>query len=137
MKIESSIQCVLKSSLANDKQFYTDDSGITYYFYSLYNDIENCDECSDGHTCDKCQTDYAFKRGDSVECVLKSSLTYNKQFYTNDSGITYYSCSLYNDVAKCIECECSNGNTCEKCLENYNLKNDNKLCVRQADIMFV
>ena len=56
----------------------------------------------------------------------------DKQFYTNDSGITYYSCNLYNDIDNCYEC--SNGNTCDVCLEIYTLYNNKKLCVRQTDI---
>ena len=54
--------------------------------------------------CNKCQTNYALKRENNYECVLKTSIENDKHFYTNDSGITYYSCSLYNTISNCNEC---------------------------------
>ena len=132
-KIEdNSIECVLKTSMINNKQFYTDDSGINYYLCSRYNSIDYCEECSNSNTCNKCENGYVLKRTNIYECVEEGSLLSDKQFYTNDSGITYYSCNLYNDIDNCYEC--SNGNTCDICLEGYTLYNNKKLCVRQTDI---
>ena len=87
--------------MINNKQFYTDDSGINYYSCNLYNDIANCEECTSKNSCDKCKSDYVVKRGNSVECVLKTSMINNKQFYTDDFVINYYFCSLYNDIDNC------------------------------------
>ena len=133
LKRENNYECVLKTSIENDKHFYTNDSGITYYSCSLYNTILNCDECSSRNTCDKCQTNYAFKRGSNIECSLITSLINDKHFYTNDSGISYYSCNLNNAISNCNEC--SNGNTCDKCIEGYVLKrNNNYECVSKTSI---
>ena len=74
IKRESNTECLPKTSLTNDKHFYTNDTGITYYSCSLYNTILNCDECSSGNTCNKCQTNYALKRENNYECVLKTSI---------------------------------------------------------------
>ena len=133
LKRENNYECVLKTSIENDKHFYTNDSGITYYSCSLYNTILNCDECSSRNTCDKCQTNYAFKRGSNIECSLITSLINDKHFYTNDSGISYYSCNLNNAISNCNEC--SNGNTCDKCIEGYVLKrNNNYECISKTSI---
>ena len=128
----SSIECVLKTSMINNKQFYTDDSGINYYLCSRYNSIDHCEECSNDNTCNKCENGYVLKRTNIYECIEEGSLSSDKQFYTNDSGITYYSCNLYNDIDNCYEC--SNDNTCDVCLADYTLYNNKKLCVRQIDI---
>ena len=118
--------------MTNNKQFYTDDSGINYYLCSRYNDIDYCEECSNSNTCNKCENGYVLKRTNIYKCVEEGSLLSDKQFYTNDSGITYYSCNLYNDIDNCYEC--SNDNTCDVCLADYTLYNNKKLCVRQIDI---
>ena len=132
IKHGNNYECVLKTSLENDKHFYTDDSGITYHSCNLYHAISNCDECSSGNTCDKCIEGYVLKRDNNYECISKTSIENDKHFYSDDSGITYYSCSLYNDVTNCDEC--SNKNTCDKCLEGYKLLNNNTLCAKQEDI---
>ena len=94
--------------------------------------MSNCDECSSGNTCDKCIEGYVLQGDNNYACVLKTSIENNKKFYPDDSGNTYYSCNLFNNVSNCDEC--SNGNTCEKCLETYNLLNNNTLCAKQKDI---
>ena len=132
LRYDNTIECVLKTSMTNNKQFYTDDSGINYYLCSRYNSIDYCEECSNSNTCNKCENGYVLKRTNIYECVEEGSLLSDKQFYTNDSGITYYSCNLYNDIDNCYEC--SNFNTCDVCLEGYTLYNNKKLCVRQTDI---
>ena len=132
-KIEdNSIECVLKTSMTNNKQFYTNDSEISYYSCSIYNDITNCNECTSRNTCTKCKTDYAFKiESSNIECVEERILINNKHFYTTDSGISYYSCNSYNDITNCDEC--SNGNTCNKCIEGYSLKYDKSIeCVLKS-----
>ena len=125
VKRDNNYACVLKTSIENNKKFYPDDSGNTYYSCSLFNTVSKCDECSSGNTCDKCQTNYAVKRDNNYACVLKTSIENNKKFYTDDSGITYYSCSLFNTVSNCDEC--SSGNTCDKCLEGYVFKRENNI----------
>ena len=117
--------------MEQDKHFYSNDSGINYYSCTLHNDIPNCDECSNGNTCDKCKTDYALKHSDTVQCELKSSLEEDKHFYTNDSGINYYSCLLNNDIPNCDEC--TNGNTCDKCETGYEFNNIKTLCIKKSD----
>ena len=55
-------------------------------------------------------------------------------FYSNDSGINYYSCNnpLYNEVSNCIKC--SNKNSCLQCDENYILVNDKASCIMQSSV---
>ena len=118
--------------MINDKHFYTDDGGINYYSCNINNDIAHCDECSSRNTCNKFENGYVLQRSNIYECIEEGLLTNDNHFFTKDSGITYYSCSLFNSVANCAEC--SNGNTCDKCLDDYGLYNDNKLCLRETDI---
>ena len=124
-KHNNTLQCELKTSLEKDKQFYTKNNGNNYYSCLLYNEIKNCDECSNSFTCNKCQDNYVFKHNNTLQCELKTSLKKDKQYYTKDNGINYYSCLLYNKIEHCDEC--SNGTSCVKCQYNYVFKHNNSL----------
>ena len=79
-----------------------------------------------------CKSGYTYKHENDIECSEKVSLEQDKTFFTNDSGINYYSCSLYNDVNNCLEC--SQKDICDKCQEDYNLLEGKTLCVKQSEI---
>ena len=81
--------------------------------------------------CEECKTNYVFKHDNILECSLKSELETNKEFYTNDSGINYYSCSnsLYNDVLYCKEC---NEKSKSKCQNGDDLVNHDTKCIFQV-----
>ena len=100
----------------------------------------NCELCiidnKQNLICKQCSSGYALKNIDinNIVCDLLENLEDNKMYYTNDSGINYYSCinSLYNSVSKCLECE--NGNSCFKCQTGYELVNNNKACIDLNDV---
>ena len=114
-------------------KFYLKGEGTKKYYRKCENAMTYCNECSSADHCTKCKTNYAIKRESNTECLPKTSLTNDKHFYTNDTGITYYSCSLYNTILNCDEC--SSGNTCNKCQTNYALKRENNYeCVLKTSI---
>ena len=98
------------------------------------NIIENCDKYiiddnSNNLKCKQCITDYALNHTDKIRCSKKSFLENGikkNEYFTNDSGINYYSCSSYNQINHCLKC--SNGSTCLRCEKNYILYN-NKKCI--------
>ena len=97
--------------------------------------LANCERCkiiNSDVSCIECFSGYVVKYDNNIECSDPSSLSGNNNFFTNDSGITYYSCSLYNDVSNCLEC--TQKNICDKCQNNYDLYNDNTLCALKSDI---
>ena len=113
-----------------DKYYYDPE----YEAYKLCSfKMTNCENClfEDYFSCSNCQTNYTIKRENYVECVEKLALINNKQFYTNDSGINYYSCKYYNDINNCDECSNSNSDKWEK---NYEFYNNNTICAKLADI---
>ena len=115
-----------------DEKYYYDTNLETFKLCS--NKISNCELCStyDDIICKKCLTNFAVKHDNNIICEEISTLNINKNYYTNDSQINYYSCHLYHDALNCDEC--SNKEICDKCQEGYNPYNDNKLCARQSDI---
>ena len=124
----------------SSKKIYWDES-LEQYKYCTYKDPK-CSKCqssldsNEKFVCEKCEELYALKHDNNneIQCSLKTDLDSNSEYYTNDSGINYYSCSnsLFNDVSNCKEC--SNKNSCNRCQESYKLVNDNKDCMLQSDI---
>ena len=115
------------------EKYYFDNDSQKYRFCS--NKLSDCDKCkflNDILICTLCLSDYVLKHDENIQCDEKLNLEENPNYYTNDSGINYYSCSLYNDVTNCEEC--TNKETCTKCQINYNLYNNNKACIKQSDI---
>ena len=92
--------------------------------------MQNFEIQSDGTI--SCKSGYSFKHDTDIECSEQVSLSQNKQYFTNDSGLNYYYCSLYNDVNNCLEC--SEKDTCDKCQTDYNLFEGKTLCVSENEI---
>ena len=121
-------------NILTEKYYYDSELGI----YTLCsNKMSNCEFCSTNKgrfICKKCFENYAFKRENenNIECVEKTALDGLNTFYTNDTGNNYYSCYFYNKVKNCEEC--SNRESCEKCMEPNTFFYDNKLCALQADV---
>ena len=150
LKCTSNINCISCinnfATIGNDYSQCQDLSTKKYYLDSdtnLYqpcsNKITNCDTCSinnNNFICETCEINYAVKHNEdnSIECSLKTELDNNNDYYSDDLGNNYYSCSnpLYNTVLNCKECE--NKNTCSQCKVGYNLVNNNKACYLQSDI---
>ena len=119
------------------QKYYYDSSSGKYKLCS--NGLDNCETCiidNNNFICKQCKSDFVIKHENDIECAQKSTLINNNQFYTNDSQINYYSCKLYNDIEKCLEC--TNKETCTKCQNTYTLVSlesiDNKACILQEDI---
>ena len=119
------------------KKYYKDTDNL--YHQCSYKKV-NCETCRvDGNNnfiCEKCEATYAFKHNsdNSIQCGLKSELESNNEYYTNDSGLNFYSCSnsLFNDILNCKEC--SSKDSCSKCKDYYKLVNNNTKCYLQSDI---
>ena len=85
-----------------------------------------CSQCKLDRGCFKCKNDYDLlgqNEEDTTEKIT-CSLISRQQYYTKqiNSLTIYYSCS--NKMQHCVEC--SNGNTCTKCEDNYEVDNNNK-----------
>ena len=139
--------CKANYIIVEDDHTKCEDFTTQKYYYDSTNGkyrlcttgLNNCEKCVNNNNnfiCNQCKTDYVFKHENNIECAQKSSLISNNQFYTNDSGENYYSCKLYNDIEKCLEC--TSKETCTKCQDTYTLVNldniNNKVCILQEDI---
>ena len=117
-------------------KFYLDTETGKYEYCS--HKITNCERClidnDNNFNCQECKSNYVFKHNNNIECVLKTSLEENNLYYTNDSGINYYSCNnpLYNEVSNCIKC--SNKYSCLQCQEDYILVNNKTSCITQSSL---
>ena len=117
-------------------KFYLDTETGKYEYCS--HKITNCERClidnDNNFNCQECKSNYVFKHNNNLECVLKTSLEENYLYYTNDSGINYYSCNnpLYNEVSNCIKC--SNKYSCLQCQEDYILVNNKTSCITQSSL---
>ena len=124
-----------EKDISSDK-FYLDTETGKYEYCS--HKITNCERClidnDNNFNCQECKSNYVFKHNNNIECVLKTSLEENNLYYTNDSGINYYSCNnpLYNEVSNCIKC--SNKYSCLQCHEDYILVNNNTRCITQSSL---
>ena len=118
-------------NLLEEKYYY---NSILAKFRLCSGEMANCELCSTygDFICKKCFINYSFKHENNIQCSDKTSLEGNNYFFTNDSGINYYSCSLYNDVTNCDKC--SNKETCDECKNPYMKYNENKLCALQTEV---
>ena len=121
--------------LSGGKYYY--DNNLQKYKLCSFK-YPNCEKClveNNNIICKECSSRFAFKHDNSVECTEESilkTLQNNKMFFSNDSGINYYSCSLYNLVDNCSKC--TNKDTCEECINGFDLYNENKLCAKKTDV---
>ena len=125
----------------SDNNYYYDFEKMQYKECSYK--FPNCEKCiidkKNNFICQKCFSDYALKNDDNnnIICDLLSNLKNNKMYYTNDSGIEYFSCSnsLFNDISKCKEC--ADKNSCSKCQDEYilaNDKNNKNVCIDLIEV---
>ena len=122
-------QCL---SLIEEKYYYDTDLET---FKLCSNKMPNCEFCSTygDFVCKKCFSSYALKHdNDNIQCIDKTTLSTDKHFFTNDSEINYYSCQFHHVVKNCYEC--SNSETCDQCMTDYDSHNNDTLCARQSDI---
>ena len=118
------------------KKYYYDDE-LNQYKECSYR-FPYCDKCiidnENNFICEQCITDYAFKHDNSVECSEKLNLETNLNYFTNNSGIDYYSCNnpLYHDVVNCLQC--TEKSKCTNCQPGLNLVNNGQRCISQNDV---
>ena len=125
----------------NDHTKCEDISGEKYYYdteletYKLCsNKMTNCEKCTanEDFICKNCFNTYSFKHDNNIECEVKTSLQNDPKFFTNDTGINYYSCAKFSEVENCDEC--SSEEICHKCKSGFDLYNNGTLCAQQNDI---
>ena len=125
----------------NDHTKCEDISGEKYYYdteletYKLCsNKMTNCEKCSanEDFICKNCFNTYSFKHDNNIECEVKTSLQNDPKFFTNDTGINYYSCAKFSEVENCDECPSEE--ICHKCKSGFDLYNNGTLCVQKSDI---
>ena len=125
----------------NDHTKCEDISGEKYYYdteletYKLCsNKMTNCEKClvNEDFICKNCFNTYSFKHDNNIECEVKTSLQNDPKFFTNDTGINYYSCAKFSEVENCDEC--SSEEICHKCKSGFDLYNNGTLCVQKSDI---
>ena len=142
------IKCINNYGIIeNDHSQCRDISSNEYYFDSTTQTykpcsakINNCKKCSQLNElvdCIECDSnEYSLVHGDTVECILKTTILNDNSnnYFTDDDGINYYSCSdsFYHSVENCLKC--NNKETCLSCQNGYLLLNSNNLCLSNSDL---
>ena len=115
--------CLTKEEVDNNKNYiYVDDNSVE----KCSEFMENCDECSNQNSCDKCIDNFYFINNNKTKCVNKDEITNINGYYLDRNKKSYLSCQLYNQVNHCLEC--SSENNCSKCKSGYVLMR-NSICV--------
>ena len=122
----------------SSNEYYFDSTIQTYKLCSAK--INNCKKCSQQNEivdCIECDSnEYSLVHGDTVECILKTTILNDNSnnYFTDDDGINYYSCSdsFYHSVENCLKC--NNKETCLSCKNGYLLLNSNNLCLSNSDL---
>ena len=130
-------KCELKSLYENNDNYITLDNGINYYECGKI--IENCSKCKlnsekkEGK-CITCNKNFALLDNNYSKCYnLEEELSIlinNKEIFTNDNGINYFSCNKY--INNCNKCE--NEYNCLLCSPEYAfLEEDNAICYLKSN----
>ena len=130
--------------IENDHSKCEDLSSEDYYYDTTLGQykqcsfkLANCEKCANNNNdilvCKKCFTNFALKHENINECKESSFFVNNNIFFTNDTGINYYLCSLYSSVSNCLEC--SQKDKCTKCIdEQYLFSNNGLMCAQKSQI---
>ena len=123
---EDNSKCYNKNDIDN-KKYFIDDDGISLMLCN--SSIANCDECFNKTICDKCSDNYTIINNDKTKCINELNMK-KEQYYTEDNGITYYSCDT--SIPNCEKCK--NKTYCIKCKEEYFLiENDRTKCIKEEE----
>ena len=104
----------------NSKNYYPCDSTDSSDSNNIIQGIEFCNECKlNGYNlnCISCIYGYAFKDGDTTQCLSKDTLSQDITLFKYDEN-NYRSCSV---IDNCYSC--SSRHVCTGCVQNYYLKN--------------
>ena len=123
-------QCELKSLYEDNKEYITLDKGINYYKCDIF--INNCFKCKlnsekNNSNCFNCKDNFTLLDDNLLKCYNINDeligLIENKEIFTNDHGINYYTCS--KRINNCEKCE--NENNCLLCSPDYALYEDDNI----------
>ena len=114
-------KCILKDEIDINKEYYYIDE-LKLKCKKCSDAIDNCLQCTNGNTCDKCMKKYYFVDETFDACYQKSEIRNIKEYFLNEDKTAYLSCSVYNLIENCKEC--SNRNFCNKCMDNYFLEDE-------------
>ena len=84
--------------------------------------IENCQEYNEDGTCKTCDENYAFIGKDRYKCINKQSLY---SYYSIDNGISYYKCDdekEENQIKYCSKCHYNELLICDECFDYFKLE---------------
>ena len=112
-----------------DKYYIEIEEGRIIY-HLCRNSIPNCNKCKNKEECENCEENYSFIGNSHKQCFNKSSLE-KDEYYSEDNGISYYSCDTVID-----NCEkCKNKTYCIKCKDNYFfIGKDRNKCYKEEEI---
>ena len=108
-----------KSSIANDRLYFTDDNGKNYYSCKIYNDVSNCNLCEEKKTCSECKTNHVLVN-QSTACVLQQDIDNHLLFHDMILDI-YIPCK--DLISECNSC--SDRTNCTECLDGSVLEQNN------------
>ena len=109
----------------NKEYYFTVDEGISYY--PCDTNINNCEKCDNkNNSCTKCKSGFYLLENNHTFCFSGIDLT---NYYTNDSGISYYLCN--KTISNCERCSMNNHLQlkCDLCKKQYYfLENRRDIC---------
>ena len=118
--------CSPATSLQNDRSLFRNNNGIYYSCSnSLYHSVENCLNCQNKDTCEKCKT--GFFLFNAYKLCLSNTQILQKIYFQNSTDNYFYLCS--KAIRGCEKCE--DGETCLECNILYDLDENNK-CIPHA-----
>ena len=114
-----------------DEKLICDECKENKYLYlsKCIQKIENCEDYDENEECTKCKNGFGFIEYNTSECT---NIQYLEGYYTKDKGINYIKCDGEgsNHIKNCLICEYDEQLICNKCIDKYDLKDDNKKCIR-------
>ena len=127
----NSIVCI-SNVLINQKYFYKSE-GNNYYI-RCNNTIQYCEKCNEETICVECMNNYQII-DDGEKCVDVNL----KIYYLDNTDNKYKSCSKYDLMLNCYECEynCIENFKCLKCIDEYVLvhEKDNAVtCIKESTL---
>ena len=118
---KNSVQCKDKNNFEGNNQFYHDDLKIKYYSCASFNLVNNCLECTNKATCEKCFEGYDLNN-DKILYASKVDKE-NSMYSYNSLGIIM----IYDDLIPGCN-QCFNDSSCFNCNDGSVLL-ENDICL--------
>ena len=122
---DNNYECVEKSTIINDKHYYTDDNGKNYYSCNAFSKVNNCLLCEEKDTCLECQEKYSLVN-QSTSCVLTQDIQNRLLFHDTILDIYIFCKDLISECNKCID-----RTNCTECYESSVLEQNNS-CINKT-----